>query len=152
VPKGFAIHILSMCIVLYSVHKKIKLEELHTEKGSRFCDIVIKRPNTAIYNHTTPLRQWGFRQCLPFSWKILRDKHCIGLIERVYQGFLSFELHKLCILWNLHQPKRVPTSHFHQPKGFKGVPTSYFSSTQRFSGGAQLSLFQHLLEMGTRLG
>ena len=23
---------------------------------------------------TTPLRQWGFRQCLPFSW--LRGKHC----------------------------------------------------------------------------
>ena len=25
---------------------------------------------------TTPLRQWGFRQCLPFSWTTLRDKHC----------------------------------------------------------------------------
>ena len=25
---------------------------------------------------TTPLRQWGFRQCLPFSWTILRGKHC----------------------------------------------------------------------------
>ena len=25
---------------------------------------------------TTPLRQWGFRQCLPFSWITLRDKHC----------------------------------------------------------------------------
>ena len=31
VPKGFAIHILSMCIVLHSLHKKIELEELHTE-------------------------------------------------------------------------------------------------------------------------
>ena len=25
---------------------------------------------------TTPLRQWGFRQYLPFSWTTLRDKHC----------------------------------------------------------------------------
>ena len=25
---------------------------------------------------TTPLRQFGFWQCLPFSWTILRDKHC----------------------------------------------------------------------------
>ena len=32
-PKGFAIHILSMCIVLHSLQKKIELEELHTEKG-----------------------------------------------------------------------------------------------------------------------
>ena len=30
------------------------------------------RPNVS----TTPLRQWGFRQCLPFSWTTLRDKHC----------------------------------------------------------------------------
>ena len=25
---------------------------------------------------TTPLRQWGIRQCLPFSWTTLRGKHC----------------------------------------------------------------------------
>ena len=25
---------------------------------------------------STPLRQWGFRQCLPFSWTTLRGKHC----------------------------------------------------------------------------
>ena len=25
---------------------------------------------------TTPLWQWGFRQCLPFSWTTLRGKHC----------------------------------------------------------------------------
>ena len=25
---------------------------------------------------TTPLRQWGFRQCLPFNWTTLRGKHC----------------------------------------------------------------------------
>ena len=25
---------------------------------------------------TTPLQQWGFGQCLPFSWTTLRGKHC----------------------------------------------------------------------------
>ena len=25
---------------------------------------------------TTPLRQWGFQQCLSFSWTALRGKHC----------------------------------------------------------------------------
>ena len=25
---------------------------------------------------TTPLQQWGFRQCLPFSLTTLRGKHC----------------------------------------------------------------------------
>ena len=28
---------------------------------------------------TTPLWQWGFRQCLPFSWKRLKGKHCTPL-------------------------------------------------------------------------
>ena len=30
------------------------------------------RPNLS----TTPLRQWGFRQCLPFSMTTPRGKHC----------------------------------------------------------------------------
>ena len=34
--------------------------------GTRLC------PNVS----TTPLQQWGFRQCLPFSWTILGGKHC----------------------------------------------------------------------------
>ena len=25
---------------------------------------------------TTPFRQWGFRQCLPFRWTTLRGKNC----------------------------------------------------------------------------
>ena len=54
-----------------------------------------------------------------------RGGHPLGLIEyiieRVYQVFLSFELHKFGIFWNLHQPK--------------GVPTPYFSSTDRILGG-----------------
>jgi hypothetical protein len=39
---------------------------------------------------TTPLWQWGFRQCLPFSWTTLRDKHCwhpiavMGVVECRY--------------------------------------------------------------------
>ena len=34
----------------------------------------IKRPCPNV--STTQLRQWGFRQCLPFSWTTLRGKHC----------------------------------------------------------------------------
>ena len=63
----------------------------------------------------------------------VRGGHPLGLIEyvieRVYQVFLPFELHKFGICINpkecppltFHQPKdlnRVPSSHFHQPKGF----------------------------------
>ena len=32
--------------------------------------------NITLYSvSTTPLRQWGFRQCLPFSGTTLRGKH-----------------------------------------------------------------------------
>ena len=37
---------------------------------------------------TTPLRQWDFWQCLPFSWTTLRGKHCrqpitvMGAVDR----------------------------------------------------------------------
>jgi hypothetical protein len=34
----------------------------------------MRRPGLNV--STTPLRQWGFRQCLPFSWTTLRGKHC----------------------------------------------------------------------------
>jgi hypothetical protein len=33
---------------------------------------------------TTPLGQWGFRQCLPFSWTTVRGKHCrhpMGVVD-----------------------------------------------------------------------
>ena len=33
---------------------------------------------------TTPLRQWGFRQYLPFSWTTLRGKHYWHLIDVMY--------------------------------------------------------------------
>ena len=33
-----------------------------------------------LYVSTTPLWQWDFRQCLSFSWKTLRGKHCRHLI------------------------------------------------------------------------
>ena len=38
----------------------------------KFCGWLLARP----YVSTTPLRQWGVQQCLPFSWTILRGKHC----------------------------------------------------------------------------
>jgi hypothetical protein len=43
------------------------------QRGGRpkFC-FGSKCPNVS----TTPLQQWGFWQCLPFSWITLTDKHC----------------------------------------------------------------------------
>ena len=48
---------------------------------------------------TTPLRQWGFRQCLPFSWTTLRGKHCrhpIAVIGVVDTFGLFLELAIIC--------------------------------------------------------
>ena len=44
------------------------LLELHKQdfQGTVLC------PNVS----TTPLRRWGFRQCLPFCWKTLSSKNC----------------------------------------------------------------------------
>ena len=44
---------------------------------------------------TTPLRQWGFRQCLPFSWTTLRGKQCrhpiavMGVVDTFGQDLLT---------------------------------------------------------------
>jgi hypothetical protein len=43
---------------------------------------------------TTPLRQWEFRQCLPFSWTTLLEKHCrhpiavMGVVD-TFEHYLS---------------------------------------------------------------
>ena len=37
-------------------------------------DETLKSPGPNV--STTPLRQWGLRQCLPFSWTTIRGKHC----------------------------------------------------------------------------
>ena len=45
-----------------------------------------------IYN---PIRQWGFRQCLPFSWTTLRGKNCrhpiavMGVVDTFGPGSFS---------------------------------------------------------------
>ena len=41
-------------------------------KGNTYAAMTTYCPNIC----TTSLRQWGFRQCLPFSWTTLRGKHC----------------------------------------------------------------------------
>ena len=40
--------------------------------GQVMFTIVCLCPNVS----TTPLRQWGFQQCLPFSWTTPGGKHC----------------------------------------------------------------------------
>jgi len=58
---------------------------------------------------TTPLRQWGFRQCLPFTWTTLRGKHCrypiagMGVVDTLGQYLLSMHngtaFHKRSTYW-----------------------------------------------------
>ena len=46
---------------------------------------------------TTPLRQWGFRQCLSFSWTTLRGKHCrhpiavMGVVDTVGPADIAYD-------------------------------------------------------------
>ena len=58
---------------------------------------------------TTPLRQWGFRQCLHFSWTTLRGKHCrhpiavMGVVDTfgLIDPIMSILEHKIDISLNL---------------------------------------------------
>ena len=53
---------------------------------------VLKSPNVS----TTPLRQWVFQQCLPFSWTTLKGNHCLhpiavmGVVDTFEQNFLNY--------------------------------------------------------------
>ena len=44
----------------------------HMEETKKRHRVIRLCPNVS----TTRLWQWGFRQCLPFSWTTLRGKHC----------------------------------------------------------------------------
>ena len=70
---------------------------------------------------TTPLRQWGFQQCLPFSWTTLRSKHCrhpIAVME-VVDTFGHRRLHCNYNILPVVQEKnsviqkKITLSHFH---------------------------------------
>ena len=48
----------------------MRVKNLYVE--NRIFNLKTLSPNMS----TTPLRQWGFQQCLPFSWTTLSGKHC----------------------------------------------------------------------------
>ena len=53
----------------------------------------------------TPVRQWGFRQCLPFSWTTVRDKHCphsiaVMWVVDTFGQYDLIPLHRQIIHWN----------------------------------------------------
>ena len=54
------------------------------------------------YIPATPLWQWGFRQCLPFSWTLLRGNNCQNSIAVVVDIFGPYQewTESLCIWWN----------------------------------------------------
>ena len=64
------------------------------------CKTQIPSPNVS----TTPLRQWGFRQCLPISWTTLRGKLCrhpiavMGVVDTFGQYLWNIKLlTRICI-------------------------------------------------------
>ena len=64
---------------------------------------------------TTPLRQWGFQQCLPFSWKTLRGKYCrypiagMGVVDMFRPYSVSVLHQKWCLLLSeLPAVKKMP--------------------------------------------
>ena len=57
----------------------------------QFRQNIIKVQSQSLNVSTTPLRQWGFRQCLPFSWTPLSGKHPIdvmGVVDTFGHGYL----------------------------------------------------------------
>ena len=58
---------------------------------------------------TTPLRQWVFHQCLPFSWTTLRGKHwrhpiaIMGVVDTFEHYWLSVTFNYI-ILLHCHSP------------------------------------------------
>ena len=75
------------CYILHLQWIGIPFEEVFICKSifTRKC------PNVS----TSPLRQWCFRQCLPFSWTTLRGKHCrhpiaiMGVVDTLGQSLVS---------------------------------------------------------------
>ena len=71
--------LLNCCI--FSSENRLILLHLRTisNKNIYFSYLCIHKENCTYHCRnvsTTPLRQWGFQQCLPFSWTTLRYKHC----------------------------------------------------------------------------
>ena len=86
----------SVIIFTTVLNVKFKLQESHKHENSSIFDCFIfyiaiwlwflllsyncrevrQRDKSGPNISTTPLRQWGFRQCLSFSWTTLRDEHC----------------------------------------------------------------------------
>ena len=72
------------------------------------------------------------------------------MIERVYQGFLSFELHESGIFWNLHQPICPPLT-FINLQVFSGCPTLTFMY-RHSSFNAVLGLEKNALKVNRVIG
>ena len=91
--KTFCSNIYRPNIVQYTLSKKSQLESKDGQLGQLFPVGYYKLslPGKA-QTSTAPLRQWGFRQCLLFSWTTPRGKHCrhpiaiMGVVDTFGQG------------------------------------------------------------------
>jgi hypothetical protein len=84
------------------------MEEPSTGKKGKISGI--SSPTLGPNASKTPLRQWGFRQCLPFSWTTLRGKYCrhpiavIGVVDTFGHG--QFNAGNTTSLVNLLETRR----------------------------------------------
>ena len=111
-----------------STCSKVLTPEFKTVDKNELLMTVLKLPKECLENaweslglnvFTTPLLQWGFRQCLPFSWTTLRGKHCKHpiAVKRVVDTFRScFKTCRTCLalpsslfVWSRVQAHRACT-------------------------------------------
>ena len=96
--QGIYILLLNGTLDVYVLWGKVDFLIRNTVNTCNFAVLFLKTfpgtipgPNVS----TTPLRQWGFRQCLSFSWTTLRGKHCrhpiavMGVVDTLGPGLLK---------------------------------------------------------------
>ena len=137
--------------LVWNLSQFCKVKHLQVEIVSswyRFNDIIV--PSTLLLHSgpakpgpnisTTPLWQWGFRQCLPFSWTTLRGKHCwhpiavLGVVDMFGPGVygLTNTVYTAC----KHLPRHEDVSGtiffersiwlYHNFPSFNRIDKSYF--------------------------
>merc|ERR1712051_861896 len=110
----FLINKLNFCFGNYSWQETIQGQKLHEETEIWYQKISNKKETKGRSSRespkvsTTPLQQWGFRQCLPFSWTTQRGKYCQHPIA--IMGVVGTFRHCTLKAWG----QKKPQSHFNQ--------------------------------------
>ena len=76
---------------------------------------------------TTPLRQWGFRRCLPFRWTTLRGRHCrhpiavMGVVDTF--GLCHWSVLGRLPFWLVNKPPLEPSKCLASKTCYQTSPT-----------------------------